>query len=65
MEIGKNETHTNPIPLSIIIAIAVTSTHNAYLYWTCMTICSLIIAIKHTDTIWEFGKSSLKKLWKY
>ena len=52
------------VPLSIMIAVAVTSTHNIYLYWGCITLCSLVIAIKHGEIIWEFGISSIKKLWK-
>ena len=53
------------VPLSIIIAILITKTGNVYLYWSCITLCSLIIAIRHGEIIWEFGKTLVKSLYSY
>ncbi len=50
------------VPLSIMIAILVTKTGNVYLYWSCITLCSLIIAIRHGEIVWEYGETLVKSL---
>ena len=52
--------HIQPIyivPLSIVLSLLITKTGNAYLYWSCITLCSLVIAIRHGEIIWEYGKT--------
>ena len=53
------------VPLSIIIAILITKTGNVYLYWSCITLCSLIIAIRHGEIVWEYGETLVKSLYSY
>ena len=50
------------VPLSIMIAILITKTGNVYLYWSCITLCSLVIAIRHGEIVWEFGETLVKSL---
>ena len=60
--------HIQPVyivPLSIMIAILVTKTGNLYLYWSCIALCSLIIAIRHGEIIWEYGETLVKSLYSY
>ena len=52
-------------PLSVIIAITITNTHNVYLYWTTIVIFSFIIAIKHGEIAWEYGETLIKSLHSY
>ena len=57
--------HIQPIyivPLSIMLYILITKTGNPYLYWSCIAVCSLVIAIRHGESVWEYGETLVKSL---